>query len=213
MTARRTRDTRSDFLSLEACLTSTGYSVVCGVDEAGRGPLAGPVVAAAVVLPLGVTLPGLTDSKLLTPASRERLYGEIELSAVAISLGMSDVALIDQINILQATLCAMREAVRNLHLKADYVLVDGPVTAEFGVDCRGIIGGDRAVRSIAAASIIAKVTRDRIMERYDEVYPGYGFAQHKGYCTPGHVRAIHALGRCPIHRKSFNVPDLVSTDE
>ena len=180
-----------------------GFSVIAGVDEAGRGPLAGPVVSAAVVLPENFTAGGLTDSKKLTPEARNFYYDQIYADAVAVGIGIVDPIEIDRINILQASLLSMVIAVANLMPEPDFLLIDG----NFGImrDClqKAIIKGDALSISIAAASVVAKVTRDRIMELYDSEYPGYGFQTHKGYPTKGHREAIRRSGCCPIHRKSF----------
>ncbi|KIE41319.1 ribonuclease HII [Geobacter anodireducens] len=180
-----------------------GYRAIAGVDEAGRGPLAGPVVAAAVILPRGAHLPGVDDSKKLTPARRDDLFALIQSTALAIGVGAADHQVIDRINILQATLAAMREAVERLAKPPDYLLVDGISPIPFPVAQQTIKKGDSASISIAAASIIAKVTRDRLMGEYDQVYPGYGFAEHKGYGCASHMAAIAALGPSPIHRTTF----------
>jgi ribonuclease HII len=180
-----------------------GYRVVAGIDEAGRGPLAGPVVAAAVVLGPGVDLPGVNDSKKLSPSVRDELYQTIMDRALAVGVGSSDQAVIDRVNILQATLLAMGQAVSQLALPPDYLLIDGISTIPLSIPQKTIKQGDSASISIAAASIIAKVTRDRLMEEYDRQYPGYGFAGHKGYGCASHLAAIAALGPCPIHRRTF----------
>ncbi len=174
-----------------------------GRGRAGRGPLAGPVVAAAVILPPRVRLLGLADSKILTQASRERLYGLIRQKAIAFGVGVVEAAVIDRINIYQATLRAMREAVGQLDPIPELLLVDGNARLSRCVPQRAIVDGDASCACIAAASIIAKVTRDRMMEELDARYPGYGFAQHKGYCTPEHPAQLHALGPTPEHRRSF----------
>ncbi|HEY5975828.1 MAG TPA: ribonuclease HII [Geobacteraceae bacterium] len=180
-----------------------GYRFVAGIDEAGRGPLAGPVVAAAVVLGPGVDLPGVNDSKKLTPSVRDELYQKIMDRALAIGVGSSDQVVIDRVNILQATLLAMGQAVNQLALPPDYLLIDGISTIPLSIPQKTIKQGDSASISIAAASIVAKVTRDRLMEEYDLQYPGYGFAGHKGYGCASHLAAIASLGPCPIHRRTF----------
>lgn len=174
-----------------------------GVDEAGRGPLAGPVVAAAVILPPGLVLPGLTDSKKLSELQRETLFDLIHAQAEAVSVASADVAEIDCLNILQATLLAMQRAVAGLLIRPSEVLIDGNRCPQLDVPARAIIGGDLSEPLISAASIIAKVTRDRQMVRLDQQYPGYGFRQHKGYPTRAHMAALEALGPCDIHRRSY----------
>jgi ribonuclease HII len=176
---------------------------VAGVDEAGCGALAGPVVAAAVVLPPNATIAHLTDSKRLSPSAREYLYRQICQSAVCWSVALGAPELVDQINIYQARLWAMSEAVQQLQPAANYVLVDGHVAPPLPVPCEAVIGGDGRHRVIAAASIIAKVTRDMIMERLDTIYPDYGFVRHKGYATRVHLRAIAKHGPCVVHRRTF----------
>ncbi len=180
-----------------------GFTAICGVDEAGRGPLAGPVVAAAVILPEGCVIDGLDDSKKLTAKKREAMFGEICKQAVAFGIAEVGHERIDEINILQATFEAMRGAVGALSVPADLALVDGNHEAGIPVAERCIIDGDALVPSIAAASILAKVTRDHYMEQMAAVYPGYGFERHKGYGTKAHYAAILELGVCPIHRRSF----------
>jgi ribonuclease HII len=181
----------------------SGYKAVAGVDEAGRGPLAGPVVAAAVILPRSHAIPGINDSKQLTPAVRDSLFELIQGEALAIGVGVSDSRTIDRINILQATLRAMEEAVGRLQVPADCLLVDGISATALPLPQKTIKKGDSLSFSIAAASIIAKVTRDRLMLEYDQLYPGYGFAGHKGYGSAAHMAAIASLGPSPIHRLTF----------
>jgi ribonuclease HII len=180
---------------------------VAGIDEAGRGPLAGPVVAAAVVFGHGTVIPGVDDSKKLTPDERNRLIDLITAESVAFGIGTVDSTVIDEINILNATFLAMDRAVAALGLRPGHLLIDGnlfrPGEASSGIPYTTIIGGDGTCFSIAAASIVAKVTRDRMMEDFDRMYPGYGFARHKGYGTAGHREAMRRLGLCPIHRRSF----------
>ncbi len=178
--------------------------IVCGLDEVGRGPLAGPVVAAAVVLDPQRPIDGLADSKTLTPARREALAAEIRAHALAWALGRAEVEEIDRINILQASLAAMRRAVEALPIEVDHALVDGNRIPD-GLPCsaEAIVGGDGREPAIAAASIIAKVSRDQEMVALDRRYPGYGFASHKGYPTRAHLEALRTLGACPIHRRSF----------
>ena len=179
------------------------YDFICGIDEVGRGPLAGPVVAAAVILPKDCGLLYLNDSKQLSEKKREKLYEKIMEQAVAVGVGYNSPERIDEINILQATYEAMREAVHGLRVVPDLLLNDA-VTIP-GLDMRQIpiIKGDAKSISIAAASIVAKVTRDRLMVQYDEVFPGYGFASNKGYGAESHIEALKTLGSCPIHRKTF----------
>ncbi len=192
-----------DLLLFEKLVLSQGFTSVAGVDEAGRGALAGPVVAAAVILPKGVVLPGVNDSKKLTPAKRDAMYDVIMENALAVGVGLGDHALIDRINILQATLQAMKQAVECLPIAPDYILIDGIFKISVPLPQKTIKKGDSASLSIAAASIIAKVTRDRLMTEYAELYPGYDFAAHKGYGCAAHLAAIAGLGPCEIHRKTF----------
>ena len=180
-----------------------GYRLIAGIDEAGRAPLAGPVVAAAVVLPRAFTHPEINDSKQLTPSLRDRLYNEIYCAAVTVGIGIVDPVEIDRINILRASLRAMAIAAGNLRPRPDYLLIDGPYAAPFDLPQKPIIDGDALSVSIAAASIVAKVTRDRLMDGYDLYYPVFGFARHKGYPTKCHREAIRAHGCCPIHRRTF----------
>jgi ribonuclease HII len=181
-----------------------GIKLLCGVDEAGRGPLAGPVVAAAVILGPGVRLPGIRDSKELTPKKREQFYDAIVRQAVAWQVAIVDHEVIDRVNILRASLGAMEESVMGLGAACDLVLVDGRYGLGDGIPCRAIVGGDRQSAHIAAASIVAKVTRDRIMRGFHEHYPHYNFAQNKGYGTREHLAALRRYGPCPIHRKTFS---------
>ena len=184
-------------------LRKSGYSLIAGVDEAGRGPLAGPVFAAAVILPSSNSLPATMDSKKISPARREKLYEEILSVAVAWHVSSIESQVIDRINILQATLKAMVEAVKNLSNTPDMILVDGSHTPFVDSHSRALTKGDGFSQSIGAASILAKVLRDRLMTRYHEEYPQYGFARHKGYGTREHMKAIAQHGPCPIHRRSF----------
>ena len=177
--------------------------LICGVDEAGRGPLAGPVYAAAVILPRGLVIEGLNDSKKLTEKRREALYDEITEKALAYGIGCADEKEVDEINILQATFLAMRRAIAQLSTKPDLALIDGNRDSDFGVPSKTVIKGDSLSANIAAASALAKVTRDRVMKEYDEQYPQYGFAVHKGYGTKRHYEALREFGSCPIHRMSF----------
>ena len=176
---------------------------MCGVDEAGRGPLAGPVVAAAVILPEDCVIDGLNDSKKLTEKRREALYDEICEKALAYAIASVDHTVIDEINILQATYQAMTQAIAGLSLPADFALIDGNRAPRLDIPCQCIVGGDAKSASIAAASILAKVTRDRYMVEMDAKYPVYGFAGHKGYGTKAHTEAILAHGPSPIHRMTF----------
>ncbi len=179
--------------------------MVAGIDEAGRGPLAGPVVAAAVILPRSNPIEGVNDSKQLTPKNREILYQVISKIAIAIGVGMADEKEIDELNILQATFRAMSKALNDLKTPPDCVFVDGPfIIPNLPFRQQAIVCGDQLSESIAAASIIAKVRRDRLMEDYDRLYPQYGFIQHKGYPTVRHLKAIATYGPCPIHRKTFS---------
>ncbi len=181
-----------------------GYPLVCGVDEAGRGPLAGPVCAAAVILPQGLEIEGLNDSKKLSEKRREALYDVIKEKAVAYSIAFASVEEIEEHNILQATFMAMTRVVEGLSVKADYALIDGnKIPPQLQVPAEYIIGGDAISASIAAASVLAKVTRDRLMVEMEELYPGYDFKKHKGYGTKVHREALQELGPCPIHRMSF----------
>jgi len=184
---------------------AAGDSVVAGVDEAGRGPLAGPVVAAAVVLPRELSITGIDDSKRLSAARREELLELIERDAVGIGVGVVSQSVIDEINILRATHRAMREALGGLPVAPDHVLMDGDPVPELGFEQTAINQGDRKSTAIAAASIVAKVTRDRMLVEFDEKYPGYGFARHKGYGTREHISALMRLGPCEIHRRSFHI--------
>lgn len=180
-----------------------GFRVVAGTDEAGRGPLAGPVVAAAVIMPPDFDPEGVTDSKKLTPARRRKAYERIYASGAAVGLFIVDAAEIDRINILAASLLAMRMAVENLSPPPDHVFVDGPHRFPAKISQSPLISGDSRCLSIAAASIVAKVTRDRLMERYHMDWPQYGFDRHKGYGTADHRKALAEFGACPIHRRSF----------
>lgn len=180
-----------------------GYGLICGVDEAGRGPLAGPVCAAAVILPEGFEIPGLNDSKQLTDKKRRELYPVIMEQAISYGIAFVDEQVIDRDNILNATFQAMKDAIGQLDPKPDLALIDGNRVTDFGVEAVPIVKGDAKVASIAAASILAKVTRDQYMEEMDQLYPEYGFAIHKGYGTKRHYAAVTEHGLCPIHRKTF----------
>ena len=177
--------------------------LVAGVDEAGRGPLAGPVVAAAVILDQRQPIKGLADSKKLTALRREKLFDEIRAKALCCSIAQASVEEIDRLNILQATLLAMRRAVEGLRLKPNKVLVDGNRLPDIGLPAQAIVGGDALVPAISAASILAKVHRDRWCLELDQLYPQYGFAKHKGYGTAAHLAALRAHGPCAVHRVSF----------
>lgn len=215
LTPEDTDARRSRMLTYERHLWSAGVQDVAGIDEVGRGPLAGPVVAAAVIFPVDVFLPGVTDSKLLSPDEREELFGSIMHHARAVGVGVVDHTVIDRINILRATYEAMWSAVQKLSVPPRHLLIDGnrfaPDVAG-GIPFTTIVDGDVLCFSIAAASIIAKVTRDRIMAHYDTLYPGYGFARHKGYATPEHREAICTLGYCDIHRRSFSINTQLELD-
>ena len=182
---------------------SESIRIICGTDEAGRGPLAGPVAAGACILPEGYVPEGLDDSKKLTEKKREALYAQITENALAWGIGLASAAEIDEINILNASLLAMRRAIAAMGATPDLVLVDGSVNRGFDIRSEAVIGGDAKSPSIAAASILAKVTRDRIMAELNGKYPEYGFAKHKGYPTPAHKLAVYEFGPCPEHRKSF----------
>lgn len=176
---------------------------ICGIDEVGRGPLAGPVVAAAVILPKDVDIYYLNDSKQLSEKKREKLYEEIMNKAIAVGVGFSDEKCIDEINILQADYVAMRQAINNLSVKPDILLNDAVLIPEVDIKQESIIKGDAKSASIAAASIIAKVERDHFMVEMDQIYPGYDFASNKGYGSQKHIEALKSLGPCEIHRKTF----------
>lgn len=180
-----------------------GFEIVCGVDEAGRGPLAGPVCAAAVILPRETEIDGLNDSKKLTDKKRRELYDIITEKAVAYGIAFASEQEIDEVNILQATFLAMERAMEKLSVRPQLALIDGNRAKDFGLPVRTIVSGDSLSASIAAASILAKVTRDRLMEELDGEYPQYGFAIHKGYGTKRHYEALRTFGPCPIHRRTF----------
>ena len=182
---------------------ASGAKVICGVDEAGRGPLAGPVCAAAVILPPHLEIPGLTDSKKLTDKKRRELFPVIKELAVAYGIGFASEQEIDEINILQATYLAMERALAQLSVRPDIALIDGNRAKDFGIPVKTVVKGDSLSASIAAASILAKVTRDDMMLSLAESYPGYGFEIHKGYGTKAHYAALRELGACQIHRKTF----------
>lgn len=182
---------------------SLNLQLICGVDEAGRGPLAGPVCAAAVILPEHLQIPGLTDSKKLTDKKRRELFPLIQEQAVAYGIGLADQTEIDEINILQATFLAMHRALAQLNVKPELALIDGNRETDFGIPVKTVIKGDSLSANIAAASILAKVTRDDLMQEMAKQYPEYGFDIHKGYGTKAHYEALRRYGPCPIHRRSF----------
>ena len=189
--------------TIENQLHEEGYAVVCGIDEAGRGPLCGPVFAAACILPDGLVLEGLNDSKKLTPKKRDKLFDLICENAIAYCIASASVEEIDELNILEADLLAMRRAIDGLSVKADFALIDGNIARDFQIPARAVIGGDAKSPSIAAASILAKVARDRDCIELDAKYPQYGIAKHKGYGTKQHMDALRTYGPSPIHRKQF----------
>ncbi|MCL6499048.1 MAG: ribonuclease HII [Firmicutes bacterium] len=189
--------------SVERGLRRAGYRYVAGVDEAGRGPLAGPVVAAAVVLDGRSRIPGLQDSKRLSPRQREEVAEAIRRKAVSWAVAQATVEEVDRLNVLHASRLAMRRAVEQLSVRPSVVLVDGGWGLVTDLPQRVVVGGDGTVACIAAASVLAKVERDRIMVELDRAYPGYGFAQHKGYACPAHLEALRRLGPSPVHRRSF----------
>ncbi|MBQ2153775.1 MAG: ribonuclease HII [Oscillospiraceae bacterium] len=188
---------------IEDSLYDSGFQTLCGIDEAGRGPLAGPVCAAACILPRDLEIPGLNDSKQLSAKKREALYAEITERALAWAVCMVDEKRIDEINILQATFEAMRGALGGLSVRPDFCLVDGNRDPKLGIPTQTVVKGDARCATVAAASILAKVSRDRLMTELDAVYPEYGFAIHKGYGTKAHYAALDRYGLCPIHRRSF----------
>ena len=188
----------------EIQLYKMGAQYICGIDEAGRGPLAGPVVVASVIMPKDSKIEGVNDSKKVSEKKREKLYDEITQNAISWSVAIIDQKQIDDINILNATKKGLTQCIKELKEKADIIIVDALEKIDtLGIPYKSIIKGDSKCYSIAAASIIAKVTRDRIMRQWDEVYPQYGFAKHKGYGTAAHIAAIKEYGLCPIHRRSF----------
>ena len=188
---------------IENSLYSETVQLICGVDEAGRGPLAGPVCAAAVILPRDLQIPGLTDSKKLTDKKRRELFPVIQEQAVAYGIGLASEQEIDEINILQATFLAMRRALDQLSVRPDLALIDGNRETDFGLPVKTVVKGDSLSANIAAASILAKVTRDNIMIQMSEQYPEYGFEVHKGYGTKAHYAALTEHGASPVHRRSF----------
>ncbi|MFU8768396.1 MAG: ribonuclease HII [Desulfotignum sp.] len=188
---------------IEHAVRQKGYSRIAGIDEAGRGPLAGPVVSAAVILPADFFCPGITDSKKLSEKKRRHFFPRIMSGALAVGVGVCNHKEIDQINILQASLLSMKRAVDNLDPAPDFLLVDGQFPVSMDICQQAVVKGDTRSISIAAASIIAKVTRDRIMITLDQVFPAYGFIRHKGYPTAAHRQAILDHGPCPAHRRTF----------
>lgn len=194
----------NDLKNIDNNVFNEGYNYICGIDEAGRGPLAGPVVVASVIMPKNSMIEGVNDSKKVSEKKREKLYDIIIEEAISYSVGIVDQNEIDRINILNATKAGLTESIKSLTVRPDIILVDALTGIDTcGIEYRPIIKGDAKSYSIAAASIIAKVTRDRIMRQWDEVYPQYGFAKHKGYGTAAHIAAIKENGLCPIHRLSF----------
>ena len=189
--------------TIEQSLIDKGYIYVCGVDEAGRGPLCGPVVAAACILPMGLYIEGLNDSKKLTPKKRKEVFNKIIENAVTYCIAEASVEEIDELNILEADMLAMRRAVEGLSIKADFAIIDGNVSRGFNIPTMTVIKGDATSPSIAAASILAKVTRDEMCEKMDKDYPEYGIGKHKGYGTKQHMDALRKYGPSPIHRKKF----------
>ena len=189
--------------AIEDACKEEGYRLICGVDEAGRGPLAGPVCAAAVILPEHLEIPGLNDSKKLSDKRRRELFPIIQESALTYGIGFASPEEIDEINILQATFLAMRRAISQLHITPDLALIDGNRETDFGVPCKTVIKGDSLSANIAAASVLAKVSRDDLMLKVAEEYPGYGFEIHKGYGTKAHYAALEEKGPCAIHRRTF----------
>lgn len=192
-----------EMMKFENELYENGYDIIAGIDEAGRGPLAGPVVACAVILKQGEYIEGLNDSKKISPKKREKLYDEITQKCVAYSLGIVDNNVIDEINILEATRLAMKKAIEGLSVTPKYLLIDAETHVDTDIPLAGIVKGDSLSVSIAAASIIAKVTRDRMLVDFDKEYPEYEFSKHKGYGTALHIQKIGEYGLTPIHRKTF----------
>ncbi len=193
----------NDMWQIENSYFDKGIKLICGVDEAGRGPLAGPVCAAAVILPPNLDLPGLNDSKKLSDKQRRELFPVIKEQAIAYGIGIADHKEIDEINILQATLLAMERAIAQLTVKPELALIDGNRKKDFGIPAETVIRGDSLSASIAAASVLAKVTRDDMMLELDREYPQYGFSVHKGYGTKAHYGALTEFGPCAIHRMTF----------
>ena len=205
MSGKREKNLRTpqEWFRYEGEAREQGYTADCGVDEAWRGPLAGPVCAAAVILPAGLVIEGVNDSKKLSEQKREELFPVICEKALAYGIGWADEREIDEINILQATYRAMKRAVESLPLTADYALIDGNRMPPLDIPGTTIVKGDALSMSIAADSILAKVSRDRVMVQFSREYPQYGFEQHKGYGTAAHVQALREYGPCPLHRQSF----------
>lgn len=193
----------TDLWEIENAVAEEGFALVCGVDEAGRGPLAGPVCAAAVILPRGLVIPGLNDSKKLTERRREALYDVITAQALAYGVAFASEREIDELNILQATYLAMNRAIAAMGTAPALALIDGNRNGGIAVPSRCVVGGDGKCASIAAASVLAKVTRDRYMLELDARYPGYGFAKHKGYGTAAHYAALREKGPSEVHRRTF----------
>ena len=189
--------------TIENEIRSEGYNFICGVDEAGRGPLCGPVTAAAVILPDGLVIDGLNDSKKLTEAKREKLFDVITSEAIAWSVASASVEEINETDILSAAMLAMKRAVESLSVPADFALIDGNISRGFAIPTKTVIHGDAISPSIAAASILAKVTRDRACYELDALYPEYGIAKHKGYATKDHMNALREFGPTPIYRTKF----------
>lgn len=203
--SKNAEDNLMEMNVFELACRQNGYTQIAGIDEAGRGALAGPVIAAAVILPAHCSIKGLRDSKQLSPKQRAYLFDEIHNVAVSVGIGAADHRVIDRLNILEATLLAMQEAVEKLIPSPDYLLVDGLDLPEAGIAGEAIPKGDSKSGSIAAASIIAKITRDRLMVEWDRTYPNYGFSRHKGYPTPQHRQAIFQFGTSEIHRRTFKL--------
>lgn len=194
---------QTDMWAIEQKFLDNGFKLIAGIDEAGRGPLAGPVCAAAVILPLNADIPGLNDSKKLSDKQRRVLYPIIKEKAIAYGIAFASEQEIDEINILQATFLAMRRAVEQLNVTPEMLLVDGNRACDFGIPAETVIHGDSLSASIAAASVLAKVTRDDYMLEQAAAYPQYGFEIHKGYGTKAHYKALEEFGKCPIHRATF----------
>lgn len=192
-----------NWLEFEQKAIDNGYKAVCGVDEAGRGPLAGPVCAAAVILPENTVIEGVNDSKKLTEKKRELLFDVIKASALSYSIAYASVEEIEELNILNATMLAMKRAVEALEIKPDFAMIDGNRVPQLSIDSEPIVKGDAKSMSIACASILAKVSRDRLLYDYARQYPQYGFDKHKGYGTKLHIEKIKEYGPCPYHRMSF----------